>query len=103
MKPIWIVDDDPSIRFVLEKALGREGWPIRSFTQARDALAALAQADLADPERQPPQVHQVPVGGVAVDCAVLAHRRDDDAVGQGQRAQGQRREQLRHRRFTPPR
>ena len=56
MKPIWIVDDDPSIRFVLEKALGREGWPIRSFTQARDALAALAQADLADPERQPPQV-----------------------------------------------
>ena len=25
MKPIWIVDDDQSIRFVLEKALGREG------------------------------------------------------------------------------
>ena len=24
MKPIWIVDDDPSIRFVLEKALARE-------------------------------------------------------------------------------
>ena len=42
MKPIWIVDDDPSIRFVLEKALGREGWPIRSFTQARDVLKALA-------------------------------------------------------------
>ena len=24
MKPIWIVDDDQSIRFVLEKALARE-------------------------------------------------------------------------------
>ena len=25
MKPIWIVDDDQSIRFVLERALQREG------------------------------------------------------------------------------
>ena len=56
MKPIWIVDDDPSIRFVLEKALGREGWPIRSFTQARDVLKALADVDSSDPERQAPQV-----------------------------------------------
>ena len=56
MKPIWIVDDDPSIRFVLEKALGREGWPIRSFTQARDVLKALADVDNSDPERQAPQV-----------------------------------------------
>ena len=56
MKPIWIVDDDPSIRFVLEKALGREGWPIRSFTQARDVLAALAEAHGAEPEHLPPQV-----------------------------------------------
>ena len=56
MKPIWIVDDDPSIRFVLEKALGREGWPIRSFTQARDVLTALADVDNSDPARQAPQV-----------------------------------------------
>ena len=32
MKPIWIVDDDQSIRFVLEKALMREDLPTRSFT-----------------------------------------------------------------------
>ena len=38
MKPIWIVDDDQSIRFVLEKALAREDLPIRSFTNARDVL-----------------------------------------------------------------
>src|SRR4051812_38455700 len=41
MKPIWIVDDDPSIRFVLEKALAREQLPVRSFAGARDVLAAL--------------------------------------------------------------
>ncbi len=41
MKPIWIVDDDQSIRFVLEKALARESLPTRSFTNARDVLAAL--------------------------------------------------------------
>jgi two-component system, NtrC family, nitrogen regulation response regulator GlnG len=41
MKPIWIVDDDQSIRFVLEKALARESLPVRSFTNARDVLRAL--------------------------------------------------------------
>ena len=44
MKPIWIVDDDQSIRFVLEKALLREGLPTRSFTNPREVLAALATA-----------------------------------------------------------
>ena len=41
MKPIWIVDDDQSIRFVLEKALLREDLPTRSFTNPREVLAAL--------------------------------------------------------------
>ena len=41
MKPIWIVDDDQSIRFVLEKALGREDFAVRSFTNPRDVLKAL--------------------------------------------------------------
>ena len=39
MKPIWIVDDDQSIRFVLEKALAREDLAVRSFTNPRDVLA----------------------------------------------------------------
>jgi two-component system nitrogen regulation response regulator GlnG len=43
MKPIWIVDDDQSIRFVLEKALLREQLPSRSFTNARDVIAALEE------------------------------------------------------------
>ncbi len=41
MKSIWIVDDDQSIRFVLERALAREQLPVRSFSQIRDVLAAL--------------------------------------------------------------
>jgi len=44
MKPIWIVDDDQSIRFVLEKALLRENLPTRSFTNPRDVIAALSLA-----------------------------------------------------------
>jgi len=41
MKPIWIVDDDQSIRFVLERALAREQLPVRTFSNPRDVLAAL--------------------------------------------------------------
>ena len=50
MKPIWIVDDDQSIRFVLEKALLREQLPTRSFTNPKEVIAAL------DAEQAPPQV-----------------------------------------------
>jgi two-component system nitrogen regulation response regulator GlnG len=44
MKPIWIVDDDQSIRFVLEKALLRENLPSRSFTNPKEVLLALEKA-----------------------------------------------------------
>ena len=44
MKPVWIVDDDQSIRFVLEKALLREHLPSRSFSNPRELLAALETA-----------------------------------------------------------
>ncbi len=48
MKPVWIVDDDRSIRWVFEKALSREGIAYHSFASAREALDALADG--------PPQV-----------------------------------------------
>ncbi len=41
MKPIWIVDDDESIRWVLEKALARESLATRSFSNVRDVVDAL--------------------------------------------------------------
>ncbi|MFQ5635263.1 MAG: nitrogen regulation protein NR(I), partial [Gammaproteobacteria bacterium] len=38
---VWIVDDDASVRWVLEKALQGEGIATRSFASADDLLAAL--------------------------------------------------------------
>src|SRR5947207_14988044 len=42
MKPVWIVDDDRSIRWVLEKALAREGIPYKTFASAYEVLQARA-------------------------------------------------------------
>src|ERR1700686_2893092 len=42
MKPVWIVDDDRSIRWVLEKALAREGIPYKTFASAYEVMQALA-------------------------------------------------------------
>ena len=39
MKPVWIVDDDRSIRWVLEKALAREGIPYKTFASAYEVMA----------------------------------------------------------------
>jgi two-component system nitrogen regulation response regulator GlnG len=44
MKSVWIVDDDRSIRWVLEKALEREGIPYKTFSSAYEVLQALAIA-----------------------------------------------------------
>ena len=44
MKPVWIVDDDRSIRWVFEKALTREGIAHMSFGSAQEALDALRES-----------------------------------------------------------
>jgi two-component system, NtrC family, nitrogen regulation response regulator GlnG len=41
MKPVWVIDDDKSIRWVFEKALTRESIEFKSFASAQDALDAL--------------------------------------------------------------
>ena len=41
-KSVWIVDDDRSIRWVLEKALAREGIAYKTFSSAYEVLQALA-------------------------------------------------------------
>lgn len=46
MKPVWIIDDDRSIRWVFEKALARDGIAYRSFSAANEALAALDSGDI---------------------------------------------------------
>ncbi len=47
---IWIADDDPSIRFVLERALAREQLHTRSFGSAAEVLEALAQVAVPEPQ-----------------------------------------------------
>ena len=41
MKPVWIIDDDRSIRWVFEKALARENIEFKTFSSAQEALVAL--------------------------------------------------------------
>jgi two-component system, NtrC family, nitrogen regulation response regulator GlnG len=43
MNPVWIIDDDRSIRWVFEKALAREGIAYRTFSSALEALDRAAQ------------------------------------------------------------
>jgi two-component system nitrogen regulation response regulator GlnG len=50
MNAVWIVDDDRSIRWVLEKALAREEITYKSFGTAAEVLSALETAT------QPPRV-----------------------------------------------
>ncbi|MDO8933421.1 MAG: nitrogen regulation protein NR(I) [Rhodocyclaceae bacterium] len=46
MNPVWIIDDDRSIRWVLEKALAREDIPCKSLASADEALAALESGEV---------------------------------------------------------
>jgi two-component system nitrogen regulation response regulator GlnG len=43
MNPVWIIDDDRSIRWVFEKALAREGIAHRTFGSALEALDRVSQ------------------------------------------------------------
>ncbi|HZQ61990.1 MAG TPA: nitrogen regulation protein NR(I) [Casimicrobiaceae bacterium] len=43
-RPVWIVDDDRSIRWVLEKALARESIPHKTFASVYEVLQALAHS-----------------------------------------------------------
>jgi two-component system, NtrC family, nitrogen regulation response regulator GlnG len=43
MNPVWIIDDDRSIRWVFEKALAREGIAHKTFGAAQEALDCLPE------------------------------------------------------------
>ncbi len=76
IKPIWIVDDDPSIRFVLEKALAREHWPTRSFSHTDEVLQALADLDGADGAAPQVLVSDIAMpGGNGLDLLEQVHAR----------------------------
>jgi two-component system nitrogen regulation response regulator GlnG len=43
MAEIWVIDDEPSVRFVLAEALRAGGYAVREFERAAELRAALAQ------------------------------------------------------------
>ena len=45
MNEVWIVDDDQSIRWVLERALSREGFDVRAFASANECLSAFESGE----------------------------------------------------------
>ncbi len=45
MKPIWIIDDDKSIRWVFEKALARTDMDFKTFASVPEALNALSREE----------------------------------------------------------
>ncbi|MGA9666370.1 MAG: nitrogen regulation protein NR(I) [Gallionella sp.] len=70
MKPVWIIDDDKSIRWVLEKSLDREGIEFKSFAGADDAARALG--------REQPQVVVSDIrmpGSSGLDFLQMLHER----------------------------
>ncbi|MBV2179724.1 MAG: nitrogen regulation protein NR(I) [Castellaniella sp.] len=53
MKPIWILDDEPAMRWVLERALDKAGWPVRCFAESAALLAAVDGLDAANDLQAP--------------------------------------------------
>jgi two-component system nitrogen regulation response regulator GlnG len=53
MNPVWIIDDDRSIRWVFEKALAREGIAHRTFGAAQERSTASRRDAAGRGERHP--------------------------------------------------
>ncbi len=56
---VWVVDDDVSISWVLEKALGKAGYMVRRFSSAESMLSAL--------DRHPGQPPDVVLSDIRID------------------------------------
>ncbi|HET8703793.1 nitrogen regulation protein NR(I) [Castellaniella sp.] len=80
MNTIWILDDEPGMRWVLEKALDKAGWPVRSFADGialKEALDALEGT--ADPRMPAVLVSDIRMpgpDGLSVLAAVRARLPD---------------------------
>ena len=87
MKPVWIVDDDQAIRWVLEKALSRAGMATRSFVSANDVSAALrveTTSTVLTRDASVGDILNIPVnhfeGNYTCSPETLAELRSDDRI-----------------------
>ena len=62
---VWLVDDDASIRWVLERALTQRGMVPRAFESAEPALAALRERDARRADDRHPHAGQIGTGPAA--------------------------------------
>ncbi|MFV0283787.1 MAG: nitrogen regulation protein NR(I) [Castellaniella sp.] len=80
MNTIWILDDEPGMRWVLEKALDKAGWPVRSFADGTALKNALDALEGADDPRQPAvlvsDIRMPGPDGLTVLAAVRARLQD---------------------------
>ncbi|HEX7388229.1 MAG TPA: nitrogen regulation protein NR(I) [Castellaniella sp.] len=53
MRPVWILDDEPGMRWVLEKALHKAGWSVRCFSESAALMEALSALDETDESQVP--------------------------------------------------
>ena len=67
MKPVWVIDDDRSIRWVFEKALARENIAFKTFSSADEALSMLTS--------ETPQIIVSDIRTCATFCRRCACRR----------------------------
>lgn len=67
---IWVVDDERSIRWVLDKALSKEGFAVRSF---EDGQTLLAQLDVEEPDAIVSDIRMPGMDGLDL----LAHLQQD--------------------------
>ena len=59
MKPVWIIDDDRSIRWVFEKALTRENIAFKTFASAQRSARRARRRDAAGPGERHPHARRV--------------------------------------------
>ena len=70
---IWVVDDDKSIRWVLEKALEKAGYRVASFSEADAVLHAL---ELAEPDVLISDIRMPGMDGIELLTHIKEHRPD---------------------------
>lgn len=74
INPVWVLDDEPGMRWVLQKALVRAGWPVVCFASGEELLAVLKQlrgpADPQAPAVLVSDVRMAPPDGMTVLRAV---------------------------------
>ena len=73
---IWIIDDDQSIRFVLQRALEKAGMKITAFEYTSDLLNALTEKDVVVPDTIISDIRMPSMSGLELSKEIHKHYPD---------------------------